>query len=242
MNMSKRTQKAFDPSATGPLSGVRVVDMSRLVAGNMSTHVLADYGADVIKIERPGSGDDLRSWRCKDVEIYWKTYSRNKRSFAVDLKSEDGRQDLISLISSAQVLVENFVPGTLEKWGLGADDLLKINPKLIILRISGWGQDGPYSHRPGFGTLVEAMSGWAYLNGHADKPPTLPPLAMADMVAGLYGVGAVLTALRVVEVNKGAGQVIDLSLFEPILSIIGLFRWWLCGAVRLDAINGYAHI
>lgn len=221
MIMSKRTQKIFDPDATGPLKGVRVVDMSRLVAGNMSTHVLADYGADVIKIERPGSGDDLRNWRCEDIEIYWKTYSRNKRSFAVDLKSEKGRQNLIDLISTAQILVENFVPGTLEKWGLGASDLYEINPKLIILRISGWGQDGPFSHRPGFGTLVEAMSGWAYLNGHADKPPTLPPLAMADMVAGLYGVGAVLTALRVVEVEGGDGQVIDLSLFEPILSIIG---------------------
>lgn len=241
--MSERTQKAFDPDATGPLSGVRVIDMSRLVAGNMSTHVLADYGADVIKIERPGSGDDLRNWRCEDVEIYWKTYARNKRSFAVDLKSDEGRQNLVSLISTAQVLVENFVPGTLEKWGLGAADLHEINPKLIILRISGWGQDGPYSHRPGFGTLVEAMSGWAYLNGHADKPPTLPPLAMADMVAGLYGVGAVLTALRVVEVGGGDGQVIDLSLFEPILSIIGseAAQCTLTGEATMRAGNQSSH-
>lgn len=211
---------AFDPNARGPLDGVRVIDMSRLVAGNMSTHVLADYGADVIKIERPGKGDDLRNWRCQDQEIYWKVYSRNKRSFVCDIKTEQGRQDLVDLIGSAQVLVENFVPGTLEKWKLGPDELLAINPKLIILRISGWGQSGPYADKPGFGTLVEAMSGWAYLNGHPDKPPTLPPLAMADMIAGLYGVAAVLTALRSAEQPAGRGQVIDLSLFEPILSII----------------------
>lgn len=220
MTGAVRSQRTFDPTATGPLEGVRVVDMSRLVAGNMTTHVLADYGADVIKIERPGKGDDLRNWRCKNQEIYWKTYSRNKRSFAVDLKSEEGFADLLALIETAQVLVENFVPGTLEKWGLGIERLHEINPRLIVLRVSGWGQTGPYRERPGFGTLVEAMSGWAYLNGHPDKPPTLPPLAMADMIAGLYGAAAVQAALREVEVKGGEGQVIDLSLFEPILSII----------------------
>lgn len=211
---------AFDSNARGPLDGVRVIDMSRLVAGNMTTHVLADYGADVIKIERPGKGDDLRGWRCEGEEIYWKVYARNKRSFVCDVKSDEGRRDLIDLIAGAQVLVENFVPGTLEKWGLGPEQLRRINPRLIVLRVSGWGQTGPYAKRPGFGTLVEAMSGWAYLNGHPDKPPTLPPLAMADMIAGLYGVASVLTALRAVEQGGGEGQIIDLSLFEPILSII----------------------
>lgn len=220
MTHSERKKRTFDPDAKGPLAGVRVVDMSRLVAGNMCTHVLADYGADVIKIERPDRGDDLRHWRCRDQEIYWKTYSRNKRSFALDLKDDAGREDFLDLVRTAQVLVENFLPGTLEKWGLGIDTLHAANPRLIVLRVSGWGQTGPYSGRPGFGTLVEAMSGWAYLNGHADKPPTLPPLAMADMVAGLYGAGAIQAALRVVEVEGGKGQVIDLSLFEPILSII----------------------
>ena len=215
-----RSTRTFDAAATGPLAGVRVIDMSRLVAGNMTTHVLADYGADVIKIEKPGQGDDLRNWRCRGQEIYWKVYARNKRSFAVDLRSEEGRADLLDLLGSAQVLVENFLPGTLEKWGLGPEELHRVNPRLIVLRISGWGQDGPWSGRPGFGTLVEAMSGWAWLNGSADGPPTLPPLAMADMVAGLYGVAAVLTALRHVETGGGPGQVIDLSLFEPILSII----------------------
>jgi crotonobetainyl-CoA:carnitine CoA-transferase CaiB-like acyl-CoA transferase len=234
---------AFDPNARGPLDGVRVIDMSRLVAGNMTTHVLADYGADVIKIERPGRGDDLRNWRCRDQEIYWKVYARNKRSFVCDIKTDEGRQDLVDLIASAQVLVENFVPGTLEKWKLGPEDLLRINPKLIILRISGWGQTGPYADKPGFGTLVEAMSGWAYLNGHPDKPPTLPPLAMADMIAGLYGVGSVLTALRAAERPEGRGQVIDLSLFEPILSIIAseAAQVQLTGAPTMRAGNQSSH-
>lgn len=211
----------FDENARGPLDGVRVIDLSRLVAGNMTTHVLADYGADVIKIERPGHGDDLRNWRCEGQEVYWKVYARNKRSMELDFSTPEGREDLLTLVETAQVLVENFVPGKLETWGLGPEDLLARNPGLVILRVSGWGQEGPYRNKPGFGTLVEAMSGWAYLNGHADKPPTLPPLAMADTVAGLYGATSVLTALRAVESGGGKGQVIDLSLFEPILSLIG---------------------
>lgn len=212
--------KPFTPEAKGPLDGVRVVDMSRLVAGNMTTHVLADYGADVIKVERPGKGDDLRSWRVEGVEIFWKVYARNKRSIALDIHDGEGRELLLRLIDGAQVLVENFVPGTLERWGLGPDALHLRNPKLVILRVSGWGQSGPWRLKPGFGTLVEAMSGWAFMNGHADKPPTLPPLALADMIAGLYGSSAVLAALRGVEQGQ-PGQVLDLSLFEPIHSMIG---------------------
>ena len=211
----------FTPDGRGPLDGVRVVDLSRLVAGNMTTHVLADYGADVIKIERPGKGDDLRSWRVEGVEVFWKVYARNKRSVALDIHDPDGREMLLRLVDTAQVLVENFVPGTLERWGLGPEELLARNPKLVILRVSGWGQTGPWRLRPGFGTLVEAMSGWAFMNGHADKPPTLPPLAMADMVAGLYGTAAILAALRAVELGDAPGQVLDLSLFEPIHSLIG---------------------
>ena len=194
--------KIFDAARAGLLDGVRVVDLSRLVAGNMATHVLADYGADVIKVERPGKGDDLRSWRVKGIEVFWKVYSRNKRSVALDLQSDDGREFLWRLIDTAQVLVENFVPGTLERWGMGPDDLLRRNPKLVILRVSGWGQTGPWRKKPGFGTLVEAMSGWAFMNGHADKPPTLPPLALADMISGLYGAAAVLAALRAVEQGR----------------------------------------
>jgi crotonobetainyl-CoA:carnitine CoA-transferase CaiB-like acyl-CoA transferase len=213
--------KKFDAARKGLLDGVRVVDLSRLVAGNMTTHVLADYGADVIKVERPGKGDDLRSWRVKGIEVFWKVYSRNKRSVAIDLQSDDGREFLWRLIDTAQVLVENFVPGTLEKWGMGPGDLLRRNPKLIVLRVSGWGQTGPWRKKPGFGTLVEAMSGWAFMNGHADKPPTLPPLALADMISGLYGAAAVLAALRGVEQSDGKGQIIDLSLFEPIHAMVG---------------------
>lgn len=210
----------FDEKAAGPLADVRVLDLSRLVAGNMLTVFLADFGADVIKIERDGNGDDLRNWREEGQEIYWKVYGRNKRSIVLDLKAESGLKNFKSLVAGAQILVENFVPGGLEKMGLAPETLLKLNPALVIVRISGWGQTGPYRHKPGFGTLVEAMSGFAHLNGFADRPPTLPPLAMADMIAGIYGAAGVLTALRAAE-KTGVGQVVDLSLFEPIFSLIG---------------------
>ncbi|WDR03493.1 CoA transferase [Devosia algicola] len=204
----------------GPLDGIRVLDMSRLVAGNMATLQLADFGADVIKVEHPEKSDDLRRWLVDGAEVYWKIYARNKRSITLDVRTEPDRAAFECLIKSAHVLVENFVPGTLEKWGFAPDRLLELNPKLVILRISGWGQTGPYRDKPGFGTLVEAMSGYASLNGWDDRPPLLPPLAMADMVAGLYGANAVLAAIRVAEKPGGRGQVVDLSLFEPIFSLI----------------------
>jgi crotonobetainyl-CoA:carnitine CoA-transferase CaiB-like acyl-CoA transferase len=206
----------------GPLADVRIVDLSRLVAGNMVTHVLADLGADVIKVEHPQRGDDLRRWQVKNVEVFWKAYARNKRSIALDLKSDTDLDVLTRLIRTADALVENFVPGTLERMGLGPERLLEINPKLVIVRISGWGQTGPYRDKPGFGTLVEAMSGFADINGFADSPPCLPPLATADMIAGLYGAVGLLTALRSAEVGDGPGQVVDISLFEPIFSFISV--------------------
>jgi crotonobetainyl-CoA:carnitine CoA-transferase CaiB-like acyl-CoA transferase len=209
----------FDPGFTGPLADVRVVDLSRLVAGNMLTAYLADFGADVVKVEKSGTGDDLRNWKEAGQPIYWKVYGRNKRSWVLDFKTEEGLKQLKKLIQHSQILVENFVPGGLEKMGLAPSVLLEINPALVIVRISGWGQTGPYQHKPGFGTLVEAMSGFAHLNGYADRPPVLPPLALADMIAGVYGAAGVLTALRFAE-KTGRGQVIDLSLFEPILSVI----------------------
>jgi crotonobetainyl-CoA:carnitine CoA-transferase CaiB-like acyl-CoA transferase len=211
----------YDKNSQGPLDDIRILDLSRLVAGNMVTHVLADQGADVIKVEHPQKGDDLRNWRVEGIEIYWKVYSRNKRSLSLDIKTDEGKRTLLRLIETADVLVENFVPGTLERWGLGPEVLHARNPGLVILRISGWGQTGPYSKRPGFGTLVEAMSGYAHLNGFPDRPPVLPPLAMADMIAGLYGSSSVLAALRHAVRGKRGGQVIDLSLFEPIFSMIG---------------------
>lgn len=213
-------KQSFAPDASGLLEGIRVVDMSRLVAGNVTTHLLADYGADVIKVERPGTGDDLRNWRVNGIETFWKVYARNKRSVALDIKDPQGRELLERLIASAEVLVENFVPGTLERWNLGPEQLHALNPKLVVLRVSGWGQTGPWRQKPGFGTLLEAMSGWAHMNGHPDKPPTLPPIALGDMIAGLYGAAAVLAAQRHAE-RTGKGQVLDLSLFEPIHSMIG---------------------
>jgi crotonobetainyl-CoA:carnitine CoA-transferase CaiB-like acyl-CoA transferase len=211
--------KTFDPSLRGPLADVRVIDLSRLVAGNMLSAYLADFGADVIKVEREGKGDDLRNWREEGWDIYWKVYGRNKRSLVLDLKSGEGLSTLKRLLKHSHIFIENFVPGGLEKMGLGPDVLLEINPALVVVRVSGWGQTGPYKHKPGFGTLVEAMSGFAYLNGFPDRPPALPPLALADMIAGIYGAAGVLTALRVAE-KEGRGQVIDLSLFEPIFSVI----------------------
>ena len=166
--------KTFDPSLRGPLADVRVIDLSRLVAGNMLSAYLADFGADVIKVEREGKGDDLRNWREEGWDIYWKVYGRNKRSLVLDLKSDEGLSTLKRLLKHSHIFIENFVPGGLEKMGLGPDVLLEINPALVIVRVSGWGQTGPYKHKPGFGTLVEAMSGFAYLNGFPDRPPALP--------------------------------------------------------------------
>jgi crotonobetainyl-CoA:carnitine CoA-transferase CaiB-like acyl-CoA transferase len=232
----------FDPTAQGPLAGVRVLDLSRLVAGNMLTAYLADFGADVIKVERGDQGDDLRRWREGGLPIHWKVYGRNKRSLVLDLKSKCGLVHLKKLVRHSHVLVENFLPGTLEQMGLAPDLLLEINPALVIARISGWGQTGPYSRKPGFGTLVEAMSGFAHLNGFPDRPPVLPPLALADMIAGIYGAAGVLTALRVAELN-GQGQVVDISLFEPIFSMISseAGKTKLTGMATLRAGNQSTH-
>jgi crotonobetainyl-CoA:carnitine CoA-transferase CaiB-like acyl-CoA transferase len=210
----------FDPTAPAPLDGIRVIDLSRLVAGNMLSLQLADQGAEVIKIEDPEKGDPLRAWRVNGVSLHWKVYARNKKSLALSLRQPQGRDVLLDLVARSQVLIENFRPGTLEKMGLGPDTLHARNPALVIVRISGFGQDGPYRDRPGFGSLVEAMSGFAAKNGYEDRPPVLPPLALADMVAGLYGAYGVMVALRVVE-RGGGGQVIDLPLLDPIVSILG---------------------
>ena len=211
----------FARDAAAPLDGVRILDLSRLVAGNALTHVLADFGAEVVKVERPGQGDDLRNWRVEGVSIHWKVYARNKKSITVNMRSDRGRAILLDLVKTAEMLVENFLPGTLEQWDLGPEVLHVVNPKLVIVRISGWGQSGPDRSVPGFGSLVEARSGFAAMNGFADRPPVLPPLALADMVAGLYGAVAALVALRHCEVDQGKGQVVDLPLFDPLLSILG---------------------
>ncbi|MBM3489612.1 MAG: CoA transferase [Alphaproteobacteria bacterium] len=212
---------ALRPDARCALDGVRILDLSRVVAGNALTAWLADQGAEVIKIEPPGRGDDLRGWRVKGVSTYWKVYARNKKSVTLNLRDARGRDLLLRLVAGAQVLVENFRPGVLEEMGLAPDRLWQENSRLVVVRVSGWGQDGLFRHKPGFGSLVEGMSGFAAMNGFADRPPVLPPLAMADMIAGLSGAAAVLVALREVEVKAGGGQVIDLPLFDPIFSILG---------------------
>ena len=213
-------RKDYEPEARAPLNGVRIIDLSRLVAGNVVTHVLADFGADVIKVEDPKRGDDLRHWRVENISTFWKVYSRNKRSLSLDYRNEEGLALLRRLIATADVLVENFVPGKLERLGLAPDALWEANPKLVIARVSGWGQSGPFAGKPGFGSLVEAMSGFAAMNGFPDRPPVLPPLALADMITGLYGASAIMIALRHVE-RGGRGQIVDLSLFESMLSILG---------------------
>ena len=210
----------FEPNASAPLDGIRVVDLSRLVAGNMVSLQLADQGAEVVKIEDPRVGDPLRAWRVKGLSLHWKVYARNKKSLAINLRPQAGRDALMELVARSQVLIENYRPGTLEEMGFGPDVLHARNPGLIIVRITGFGQDGPYRDRPGFGSLVEGMSGFAAKNGYADRPPVLPPLALADMIAGLYGAYAVMIALREVE-RGGKGQVIDLPLLDPIVSILG---------------------
>jgi crotonobetainyl-CoA:carnitine CoA-transferase CaiB-like acyl-CoA transferase len=206
---------------SGALAGLRVIDCSRLIAGGVLATILADHGADVIKVENPRGGDPLRTWLRDRGELWWKVYGRGKRSVTLNLAHPRGQTLLRRLIRNADVLVENFLPGTFEKWGLGWDVLSEDNPRLVFARVSGWGQDGPYRDRPGFGTMVEAMSGFAASTGPADGPPTLPSFPMADMIAALSGTAAVLAALRHRDQVSGRGQVIDISLYEPLLSVLG---------------------
>ena len=213
MSMDRPAPQPFRPDQPGPLEGLRVLDLSRLVAGNMLSLQLADFGAEVIKLE-PESGDPLRHWRENGVPAYWKVYGRNKKSVRLDLRTDAGKALLSRLIPTAHVMIESFRPGSMEAAGFGPEAVARLNPGLIFVRVSGFGQTGPYAQRPGFGSLVEAMSGFAAKNGFDDKPPALPNLALADMIAGIQGAFAVMVALREVELRHGRGQVIDLSLLE----------------------------
>jgi len=213
-------RRDYQPGAPGPLAGIRILDLSRLFAGNVLTQILGDFGAEVIKVEPP-EGDTLRAWRTEGIDTHWKIYSRNKKSLALALRDPRAIDILRKLLPSSAVLIESFRPGVLEQMGLGPDLLLEINPKLLIVRISGWGQTGPYAQRPGFGTLIEGMSGFAAINGFADREPVLPPMYLADGVAGIYGASAVMIALREVEMRGGRGQVIDLPLLDPLFAILG---------------------
>jgi len=202
------------------LSDLRVVDCSRLIAGGVLATMLSDLGADVIKVENPKGGDPLRTWSKSLGELWWKVYARGKRSITLNLTKPEGQALLKRLVKTADVLIENYLPGTFEKWGLGWDALSKENPRLVMVRVSGWGQDGPYRDRPGFGTMVEAMSGFAATTGPAESP-TLPSFPMADMVAAQAGAVAVLAALRHRDRVSGRGQMIDVPLYEPLLAILG---------------------
>jgi formyl-CoA transferase len=212
-------KRDYSPHAGGPLHGVRVLDLSRLVAGNTLTQMLGDFGAEVVKVEPP-AGDTLRAWQTGGVATDWKLYARNKKSLCLDLHKPEARELLLKLAASAAIFVESFRPGTLEAMDLAPQKLLQANPKLVVVRVSGWGQDGPYRRRPGFGTLIEGISGFASMNGFADREPVLPPMYLADTVAGLNGAAATLNALREAE-RGGKGQVIDLPLLDPLFAVLG---------------------
>ena len=205
-----------------PLEGIRVVEAATLFAAPIAGMLLGDYGADVIKIEHPRRPDPARGHGpSKDgVGLWFKTLARNKRLVTLDLSQPDGRDVFLRLAERSDVVLENFRPGTLERWRLGWDELAAVNPRLVLARVSGFGQTGPYAGRPGFGTLAEAMSGFAALNGEPDGPPLLPPLALADGVAGLATAFAIMVALRARE-ETGRGQVVDTSLVEPLLTLLG---------------------
>ncbi|MBA2953566.1 CoA transferase [Nocardioides sp. MAH-18] len=206
----------------GPLSGLRVVDASTILAGPLACQILGDFGAEVIKVEHPKAGDGMRGHgpSVDGTPIWWSEISRNKRTVALSLSSPEGAEVLRRLVATADVLVENFRPGTLERWGLSPEHLLELNPRLVVARITGFGQTGPYAARAGFGTLAEAMSGFAHLTGQADGPPTLPAFGLADSIAGIAASSAISMALYERE-RSGTGQVIDLSLLEPIMAAVG---------------------
>ena len=202
-----------------PLAGIRVLELGALIAGPFCAKILAEFGADVVKLEPPKIGDPLRTWLRDRGELWWKVYARGKRSITLNLAHPKGQALLRRLCRGADVLVENFLPGTFEKWGLGWEVLSADNPRLVFARVSGWGQDGPYRDRPGFGTMVEAMSGFAAATGEADGPPTLPSFPMADMIAALSATTAVLAALRHRDHVSGRGQedqgVTSFLVFDP---------------------------
>jgi crotonobetainyl-CoA:carnitine CoA-transferase CaiB-like acyl-CoA transferase len=213
------------PTVAGPLAGIKVLDVSTVYAAPITAMLLGDLGAEVIKVEHP-KGDPARThgWNREGHGLWWKVISRNKRTVTLNFGKPEGAELLRRLVADADVLVENFRPGVMEKWGLGPDVLLDINPRLVMLRVTGFGQSGPYAQRRAFGTLMEAMSGFAHQTGQEDGPPTLPPFGLADGVAGITGAFAVTTALYQRDEPgraSGRGQVIDLSLLEPLLGILG---------------------
>ncbi|WP_328556075.1 CaiB/BaiF CoA transferase family protein [Streptomyces sp. NBC_00358] len=211
----------------GSLDGLRVLDLATLFAGPLAATLLGDFGAEVVKVEHPVQPDPSRGHGpSKDgIGLWWKLLGRNKRTITLDLSKRGGRATLLRLAADADVIIENFRPGTLEKWDLGWEELSAANPRLVLARVTAFGQFGPYAHRPGFGTLAEAMSGFAAITGEPDAPPTLPPFGLADSIAGLATAYAVLTALAARE-RTGEGQVVDMAIIEPILTVLGPQPIW----------------
>ncbi|MFD9208859.1 CaiB/BaiF CoA transferase family protein [Streptomyces sioyaensis] len=215
------------PPACGPLTGLRVLDLATLFAGPLAATLLGDYGAEVVKVEHPHRPDPSRGHGpAKDgIGLWWKLLGRNKKTMTLDLSHPGGRDVLLRLAAGADVVIENFRPGTLERWGLGWEELSAVNPRLVLARVTGFGQFGPYARRPGFGTLAEAMSGFAAMTGEPDGPPTLPPFGLADAVAALGTSYAVMAALHA-RTASGRGQVVDMALIEPMLTVLGPQPLW----------------
>lgn len=225
--MSTDRMSTDRPSTGQPLSGLRVLDLATLFAGPLAATLLGDFGAEVVKVEHPAKPDPSRGHgpAKQGVGLWWKLLGRNKRTVTLDLSKPGGRATLLRLAATADVVIENFRPGTLEKWDLGWDELSAANPRLVLTRVTAFGQFGPYAHRPGFGTLAEAMSGFAAITGEPDAPPTLPPFGLADSIAALATAYAVMTALAARE-RTGAGQVVDMAIIEPILTVLGPQPTW----------------
>jgi len=221
------------------LSGIRILELGQLIAGPFAARTLADFGANVIKVEPPGQGDPLRKWRMlhEGTSVWWEAQSRNKQSVCIDLRQPDGRDVVRQLATTADVLIENFRPGTLEKWGLGWETLHALNPKLIMLRVSGYGQTGPKRDEPGFAAVAEAMAGLRYLNGEPGRPPVRAGLSLGDTIAGLHGALGVLLALYERDARGGTGQVIDTALYESVFNLTEslLPEYSVFGAVREPA-------
>ena len=205
-----------------PLTGLRVIELGQLIAGPFASKILAEFGADVIKVEPPSGGDPLRGWRLihEGTSVWWAAHARNKRSLTLDLRTPEGQEIIRQLASDADILIENFRPGAMEKWGLGFKDLHAINPKLIMLRVSGYGQSGPYRDRPGFGVIGEAMGGLRYLSGEPGRPPVRVGVSIGDTLSGLHGVIGVMMALRHREQQGGLGQEVDVALYESVFNMM----------------------
>ena len=237
-----------DPKLRGPLAGVRVIEMGQLLAGPFTASRLADFGAEIIKVETPVTGDPMREWghhRWEGKCLWWSTLARNKKSVTANLRDKRGQALILRLVAEADVLTENFKPGTLEKWGLGPEELLKVNPSLIISRVSGYGQTGPYAERPGFASVGEALSGMRYINGYPNQPPPRTGLSLGDTLTGMFAAQGILMALYWRDaMGGGKGQVVDTSIAESCLSMMesSLPEYDKLGVIREPSGTGIANV